>query len=75
MTEEMELTVPTEESFHERIQRLVAEAAANGIDVEGSWPIVNGGSEPSWDLEITQLVQEDEKEEPANAERIDSSHD
>lgn len=50
--------VTTEERFQDRLRRLVTEAAANGVDVEGSWPVVDDDGEGlDWDVEIVQLAR------------------
>lgn len=47
--------VTTEDEFHEALQRLVTEAAANGVDVRGGWPVLDDESDDSWGLEITEI--------------------
>jgi hypothetical protein len=49
--------IETEEAFHERLHEVVTVAAANGVDVEGAWPVLHeGGDAPDWDLEIVALT-------------------
>ncbi|WP_255153126.1 HalOD1 output domain-containing protein [Halorarius halobius] len=66
------LAITTEDEFHEALQRLVTEAAANGVDVRGGWPVVDDGSDESWELEITKIArrttaQVDDAEFPASS--------
>lgn len=50
--------IETEEEFHERIKAIVNDAVANGIDVEGAWPVLNEDPDtPDWDLEIVALAE------------------
>ena len=52
--------ITSEEEFHERIRATVNGAAANGVDVEGSWPVLNDDPDtPDWDLEIVALADTD----------------
>ncbi|WP_254534977.1 hypothetical protein [Halomarina litorea] len=52
--------VTTEEAFHRRLRKLVNDARANGVHVEGGWPIVSDDrADPSWDLEIVAVDRDD----------------
>jgi hypothetical protein len=47
-----------EHEFHERLREVVTDAAEDGVDVEGSWPVRNDDSaEPDWDIEIIRLAE------------------
>lgn len=35
----------------------MTDAAANGVDVRGGWPVVDDGTEDSWELEITKIAR------------------
>ena len=53
--------IDTEEVFHGKLQTIVNEAASNGIEVEGAWPVLNDDPRlPDWDLEIVALAETDE---------------
>ena len=50
--------IATEEAFHDRLRTVVRQAAANGIDVEGAWPVLTEEADlPDWDLEIVTLTE------------------
>ncbi|WP_255150158.1 HalOD1 output domain-containing protein [Halorarius halobius] len=49
--------ITTEDEFHEALQQLVTDAAANGVDVRGGWPIVDDDREDSWELVITKIAR------------------
>ncbi|WP_254536055.1 hypothetical protein [Halomarina litorea] len=48
-------SIRSEAAFHEALRALVLEAAENGVQVEGGWPVSNDGG-PDWDVEIVGLV-------------------
>ena len=50
-----------EDAFHDRLRDLVTEAAAEGIEVEGDWPILTDDpGTRDWDLEIVRLAPDRE---------------
>jgi hypothetical protein len=51
-------SIETEDDFHAALQALVREANANGISVEGGWPVsTTATSHPDRDIEIINLEQ------------------
>ncbi len=50
--------VPAEEEFAERLRELVNDAHANGVDVEGGWPVLNEDPDlPDWDVVVVELAK------------------
>lgn len=53
--------IDTEAAFQEYVQDIVTQATANGVDVEGAWPVFTDDPDfPDWDLEIVRLYEPDE---------------
>ncbi|WP_255151373.1 hypothetical protein [Halorarius halobius] len=50
----------TEAEFRAAMRRLVAGAAANGVDVENGWGFTDG--ERTWGVEVYEVVPEDTEE-------------
>jgi hypothetical protein len=53
--EQIDPAVETASEFRRTLRRLVVTAAANGVDVRGSWPAFDG-AETGWDVEITSMA-------------------
>jgi hypothetical protein len=50
--------VPAEEEFAERLRELVNDAHANGVDLEGGWPVLNEDPDlPDWDVVVVELAK------------------
>lgn len=50
--------IDTEETFEKYVRDIVTRATANGVDVEGAWPVVTDDPDvPDWDLEIVRLSE------------------
>lgn len=48
-------------AFHDRVREAVRKAHENGIDVEGSWPVLNDDPDaPDWDVEIVLLDESED---------------
>lgn len=51
-------SIVTEDAFQQRLRELVTEAAGNGVDVEGSWPVLHDDPDAAeWDIEIVALAK------------------
>lgn len=48
----------TEQEFNERLIRLIRDAHANGVDVEGGWMDRTRNDEPDWGVEIYEVVKD-----------------
>lgn len=51
--------VTTEAAFRAELERLVREAEANGVDVEGGWGSAGGTGRPEWGIEIYEVRRVD----------------
>ena len=47
--------ITSAEEFQQALRALVADAAANGVDVRGNWPVYGSGITPGWDIDIVEL--------------------
>jgi hypothetical protein len=47
-----------EEAFAERLRDLLNEAHANGVEIEGGWPVLNEDPDlPDWDVVIVGMAK------------------
>lgn len=47
----------TDSELNESLKRLLADAAENGVSIEGGWAVRNGPTLPDWDVHITQVTK------------------
>lgn len=50
----------TDSELNESLKRLLADAAENGVSIEGGWAVRNGPTLPDWDVHITQVTKPEE---------------
>ncbi|HKL30588.1 MAG TPA: hypothetical protein VJ898_15140 [Natrialbaceae archaeon] len=50
-----------ETEFHDRLRAAVRDATENGVEVEGSWPVLSDDPDaPDWDVEIVLLDESED---------------
>lgn len=53
-------SIESDEAFNRQLKTLLDEAASNGVELEGGWPVQTDTSDiPDWDIEITALAESD----------------
>lgn len=58
MTHDNTSSITDESEFHTKLEHLFQRAHSGGVSVEGSWPCLNEGVTPSWDIQVIRLEKD-----------------